>query len=313
MEQKHLPKLTVGMAHFEDYHGVWQTVHDLVLDHREVIQDVEIVVVDNYPPGSHGKETQGFLGWVHSGTQPRTEDDRKASLEQPWHPHSVKYVPFSKAVGTSQSRNEIFRQASAPYVLAIDCHVKLWPDSLKRLLDFYEENPDTQDLHQGVLVYDDLEMYRTHFDDVIRGEMWGTWGWDERGKNLDGDPFEIGGQGLGLFSCRKDAWLGFNEKFRGFGGEEMYIHEKYRQAGHKTLCLPFMRWIHRFGRPDGVKYPLERWMKVRNYILGYRELGLPLDRLFDYFVRGKDEDPQEGQRGTLRPPEWEALTEGTNP
>jgi hypothetical protein len=63
-------------------------------------------------------------------------------------------------------------------------------------------------------------------------------------------------QGLGVFSCRKAAWLGFNPAFRGFGGEEGYIHEKFRQAGARTLCLPFLRWGHRFGRPAGVPYPV---------------------------------------------------------
>ena len=81
------------------------------------------------------------------------------------------------------------------------------------------------------------------------------------------EPFEIPMQGLGLFFVRKAAWLKFNKHARGFGGEEGYIHEKYRKNGHKTLCLPFLKWLHRFGRPDGVKYPLTLNNKLRNYIL----------------------------------------------
>ena len=89
--------------------------------------------------------------------------------------------------------------------------------------------------------------------------------------------------GLGIFSCKKDAGPGFNSAFRGFGGEEGYIHEKFRQRGDKCLCLPFLRWVHRFGRPDGVKYPLTRENKVRNYIIGHIELGLNLEPLFSHF------------------------------
>jgi hypothetical protein len=115
--------------------------------------------------------------------------------------------------------------------------------------------------------------------------MWGIWGHDPRGQNPNGEPFEIWANGMGLFSCRKDAWLGFNPHFRGFGGEEGYIHEKYRQAGRKTLCLPFLRWLHRFGRPNGAPYPLTRYAKVRNYVLGHQELGLSLDPVHEHFVR----------------------------
>ena len=97
-------------------------------------------------------------------------------------------------------------------------------------------------------------------------------------------PFEIPAQGLGLFGCRKDAWLGFNPKFRGFGGEEHYIHEKYRQAGRKTMCVPGLCWWHRFGKPSGVKYPLTRQDKVRNYVIGHDELKLPLDKAKYHFV-----------------------------
>jgi hypothetical protein len=87
-------------------------------------------------------------------------------------------------------------------------------------------------------------------------------GFKELGKGQE--PFEIPGQGLGLFTCLKDAWLGFNEHFTGFGGEEMYIHEKYRQAGHKAICLPWLKWGHRFGRPNGMPYNPTTYHKVRN-------------------------------------------------
>jgi hypothetical protein len=91
-------------------------------------------------------------------------------------------------------------------------------------------------------------------------------------------------QGLGVFSCRKSAWLGFHPQFRGFGGEEGYIHEKFRQAGRRCLCLPWLRWIHRFGRPGGVQYPLIVEDKLRNYVLGHAELGLDLAPVVEHFA-----------------------------
>jgi len=97
-------------------------------------------------------------------------------------------------------------------------------------------------------------------------------------------PFEIPMQGLGLFFVRKAAWLKFNENARAFGGEEGYIHEKYRRYGYKVLCLPFLKWLHRFGRPDGVKYTLTLKDKVRNYILGFTEIGMNLEPIRKHFM-----------------------------
>jgi len=93
------------------------------------------------------------------------------------------------------------------------------------------------------------------------------------------DPaFEIPAQGLGLFACRKDAWPGFNPNFRGFGGEEMYIHEKVRRNGGRVMCLPGLPWWHRYGKPEGIaKYPNNLFERARNYVLGRLELGLPYE------------------------------------
>ncbi len=201
-----------------------------------------------------------------------------------------KYIPFTAVQGTSVPRNQVFEHASGEAVLCMDCHVLLWPGAIDRLLAYYAEHPDCMDLLSGPLVYDDLESVSTHFDLFWREGMWGTWGTDPRGVNVDAPPFEIPAQGLGLFSCRKDAWLGFNNACRGFGGEEGYIHTKYRQAGRKTLCLPFLRWVHRFHRIGGTRYPATEWNKVRNYVIEFTELGLPLDPIYRHFVENLNDD-----------------------
>jgi len=113
--------------------------------------------------------------------------------------------------------------------------------------------------------------------------MWGQWGNDARGNDLKSEPFEIQAQGMGLFSARKDSWLGFNPLFREFGGEEGYIHEKYRKHGKKTLCLPFLRWLHRFERPNGTNYPNNLVSRFRNYYIGFKELGLDMTPLLEHF------------------------------
>jgi hypothetical protein len=98
------------------------------------------------------------------------------------------------------------------------------------------------------------------------------------------EPFEIPGMGLGLFSMRREAWVGFNEQARGFGGEELYVHEKVRRAGGRVWCHPAVKWFHRWGRPGGVTYPIGRYSKVRNYVLEFQELDLPLDPIREHWV-----------------------------
>ena len=122
-------------------------------------------------------------------------------------------------------------------------------------------------------------------------------GWEPWGTRPEDTPFEIPGQGLGIFSSRKAAWLGFNPLFRGFGGEELYIHRKYTLAGRKNLCLPALAWYHRFGNPGGVKYDLSRYNKVRNYVLGHQETGLDIAPIKQHFV----------DTGLLPKKEWEHL------
>ncbi len=323
------PKLTIGMAHFDDYHGAYFSIQALRLSEPDVMRDVEFVVVDNSPANSkHSQMLRPFVeGWARQGTA------------------GVKYVPFQGTVGTSAPRDQIFKVASGNAVLAMDCHVMYPPGTIKRLIEWYDEHPDTDDIYSGPLVYDDLKNYTTHFDNVWRGEMWGIWarawecceggvhfssrqnnnkceyydlvggkspiqschkcnkalpsdvawggheqklieaGYRPLGEHSDDAPFEIPGMGLGVFSCRREAWLGFNEHASGFGGEELYIHEKFRQAERKAICLPFLRWLHRFARPDGVPYPLPRYLKVRNYVLEFQELGFPLDDIHAHFVK----------------------------
>jgi len=99
---------------------------------------------------------------------------------------------------------------------------------------------------------------------------------------------------MGLFACRRSVWPGFNEAFRGFGGEEGYIHEKFRRAGARTLCLPFLRWVHRFNRPTGVPYRNILEDRIWNYLVGFREFGLPTTEMEEHF-RGLIGEPRGGE------------------
>ena len=254
-------KLTVGMTTYDDYDGVYFTLQALRLYHRDLPEDVEFLVIDNHPEGPCGEPLK--------------------NLEH--HISNYRYVPESSRRGTAV-RDNVIAEASGKFVLCVDCHVFIVPGALGRLIDYLEAHSDTSDLLQGPLLYDDLARISTHFHPEWHGGMFGNWALDERGRDPEAEPFEIPMQGLGLFACRKSAWPGFNPYFCGFGGEEGYIHEKFRRRGDKTICLPFLRWMHRFNRPMGMHYTNTWEDRIWNYAIGWRELGLQTDQMESHFV-----------------------------
>jgi hypothetical protein len=257
-------RLTIGMPTYDDFDGVYFTIQALRMYHPEVRGRVEYVIVDNNPGGMHGEMCDRLALWIRNrGEEP------------------CRYVPLRGSRGTAPAKNAVFEHAETEYVLCTDCHVLFEPGAIHRLIDHFDADPGQRDILQGVLVYDDLRTVSTHFtaaDDEGRplwsDGMWGQWATDPRGADSEGTPFEIGMQGMGVFACTKTAWPGFNPRFQGFGGEEGYIQERIRRNGGRALCLPFLRWLHRFPRAHGVPYPNVLEERLRNYLIGFRELGL---------------------------------------
>lgn len=243
--------LTIGMATYDDFDGVYFTVQALRLYHPICdTNEVEIIVIDNNPNSNHGNTNMQFMNWVKNG----------------------RYIPYTVKKSTAV-RNEIFRQAQGKYCISLDCHVLLCNGAIDALLSYYEKNPNCKNIVQGPLVYDhlDFDSASTHFQPGWDAGMYGKWATNHE-KLSQGEPFEIPMQGLGAFSCETKNWVGFNKHFRGFGGEEGYIHEKFRQFGGKAICLPQFNWVHRFNRPNGVQYPLIMEDRIWNYFVGWLEL-----------------------------------------
>ncbi len=261
-------KLTIGIATYEDYDGLFFTIQSLRMHHADAMKDVEFIVIDNNPDSACGEASRNFL----------------KSIKEP-----AKYIPFTE-YKSPFLKGQIFHFAETKYVLVMDSHILMIPNSIKKLIEFFRQDRDEGNLLHGPLVYDDLDNVSTHFENVWRGQMWGIWATDERSKNENNPPFEIEMQGMGLFACRKFSWPKFNPNFRGFGGEEGYIHRKFKAAGKKTLCLPFLRWMHRFNRPNGVPYPLALKDRIMNYFIGHIELGLDCTPIFDHFKQFESED-----------------------
>ena len=241
--------LTIGMCNYDDFHGVWFSIQALKMYHQLVKDgEVELIVIDNNPKSKHAEAIKGLMNWNKE----------------------IKYIPYDKKQSTS-NRNLIFQNATGKYTISMDCHVLFPTGSLDALLKYYMKNPHCKDIVQGPMLYDDLKGCATHFKPTWGGDMYGQWARDDKGLETK-QPFDIPMQGLGVFSCETENWLGFSKLFRGFGGEEGYIHEKFRLNGGRSICLPEFKWLHRFGRPDGVKYPLRLEDRIWNYFTGWMEL-----------------------------------------
>jgi hypothetical protein len=244
-------RLCLGMATFDDFDGVWFTIQAIRLFHPEVAEKVSFLIIDNHPEGVAATSLKSLEDWIPL----------------------LRYIPFRGYRGTSV-RDLIFREANADIVCCVDSHVLIRPGALAALVRWFDEHPDSMDMIQGPMLDDRLEgPTASHFDPVWGAGMYGQWGLDDRVTDTGGEPFEIGMQGLGLFACRRRAWPGLNPRFRGFGGEEGYLHEKVRRAGGRVLCHPAVGWAHRFGRPGGAPYHPSWEDRLRNYLIGWSEVG----------------------------------------
>lgn len=254
-------KLTIGMLTYDDFDGVYFSIQSLRLHHPEIVKHIEFLVIDNNPGSKHGEAVKGLTNWVKDAP--------------------VRYVPVADEKGTAQ-RDKVFSLATTPYVLCMDCHVMFPAGAISKLIEYMDAN-EAGDLLHGPMLYDNMDIGATHMEKVWRAGMHGIWATDPRGLDRDSEPFDIPAHGMGVFACRKDAWVGFNKRFRGFGGEECYIHDKFRKNGRRVLCLPFLRWLHRFPRPGGVPYPISWADRVRNYLIGHEELGIPPEEVIEHF------------------------------
>jgi hypothetical protein len=192
-----------------------------------------------------------------------------------------KYVWRPDLTGTSAPRDHVFELAQTEWVMCIDSHIFLVPDAVRHFHGFIAQSPNCTDIVSGPLFQDNGEIqgYKWGGDETCG--LWGIWvhpEWEE--KKRAAMPFEIPMMGLGLFAMRKEAWPGFNPLFRGFGGEEGYIHEKVRQQGGKAICLPWLGWRHKFrdtkeaGKGDPTPYPCLIQDHTFNLLVGHRELGI---------------------------------------
>ena len=203
-------ELTIGMAAYQDFDGVYFSVQDLRLHHD--MEHVEILVVDNFGCNT----TAAFVA--------------STGLDG-----SVRYLRATEKTGTAAPRQKIFEEARGKAVLCMDAHVLLAPGSIARLKQFYRDHPATLDLYQGPLLHDDLQPRSTHFDPVWGSHMYGRWGQDARGDQ--DQPFEIAMQGLGISQLPQRGVARFQSEVPGFRRRGI-LHPREVSPGGSPVLVP---------------------------------------------------------------------------
>lgn len=274
--------LTIGMAVYDDYNGVYFTLKALQIYHPKPLKECELLVVDNNPDSRSGRATKSFV-------------EKLSYL-------GARYVPYTERRGTSAPRDHVIRSANTPWVLVCDPHIFIHPGSLEFLLDFIKKENPVNVLLSAALLTEDENRAWLHMYPKWRGGLFGIWAEPFLTEKLDEmDPMEISATGLGLFVCNKEFWPGFHPQHKGFGGEEFYIHEKYRKLGGYCLALPKLRYSHRFGYDfaDNKPYPDHWYYRVRNYVLEFEEIGWDIEQVGEYYVT----------HGYITPADWQYLLE----
>ena len=264
--------LTIGMAMRGEPDHVWFVLQALHAYHPRV----SYLVVDNSP-------------------------ERSPPTEAACNAVGGRYLHRPDLTGTSAPRDAVFRFAGTPWAMCVDSHVFLEPGAVRAALDYIDRSPDSADLIQGPMVHDDGVGLSTHWRPEAPPGLWGVWDRDPRGTDSAGGAFEIPMMGLGLWMMRTAAWPGFNSLNRGFGGEEGIIHETVRRRGGKCLCLPALRWRHKFRDRGGwhnnapPPYPLSAEDHVWNLLIGHRELEIEArPQIRAHFAKGWPDDKWDG-------------------
>lgn len=255
------PLLTIGMAYYRDWPGLWATIQSLFLHHQSAMEFVEIVVVDNDPNGKPDEASESNHSWKARQICERV---------------GARYEHYTAVAGTAAAKGRIFDVATGDWVLVVDCHVMLPTMVLDLFLGWIRQQPaDCKDLIQGPLIGDGglNDIIGTQMNPGWGSLMYGQWHTDPRVRESL-EPFEIQMHGCGLFACKRDQWPGFHPLLRGFGPEEWHIHQRVRRNGGKVYCLPFLKWCHRFGNPDGTRPPgLAPEERLRGHLITWLDTG----------------------------------------
>jgi glycosyltransferase involved in cell wall biosynthesis len=251
------PKLTIGMANWDDPEGAWWTLCDIRLHHvKRERTDVELLVVDDMP-------------------------DKQQDLENACNNAGARYVHHSKNKGPAHAKDSVWEHAKGDYVLLLDSHVLLAPCSVQYIIDAIDSDLIGKDLWTGPLLNESGGTIATELLPEWRGDFFGIWFTDPELPKIK--IKEIEGHGSAYTLMKREHYPYFSKHFSGFSGEELYLHQKVRNNGGKCYTHQELGWIHRFMRSKPITYSLTLNDKLRNYLVASYEIGWSIKQCCDYF------------------------------
>lgn len=315
-------KLTIGMLTRDDFDGAYFSIQSIRLHHPEVLDEIEFLILDNHPTSPHGQAVSRFSGWVQEPIRvlPMTDPGGTSLRSHLFELAETPYVlcmdshvllapgALRKLIDGMDAGQDQGHLLQGPLVgdnmKIMATHMAhvwrggmlgIWSVAWRCPCGEVYQTRQREDKDGNWLDIQTMTMSHQTLTNCSRCDFafpaGMRWECHENALEASGmrpawysdEPFEIPAQGLGLFACRKEVWPGFNPRFRDFGGEECYIHEKFRQMGKTTVCLPFLKWLHRFERPAGLPYQAPWESRIMNYLIGHMELGLDPHPVLHYF------------------------------
>ena len=257
-------KLTIGFACFDDVEGAFFTLGALRLYHHKNLDNIELLVVDDFP----GK-TEGLQGLCELS--------------------GAKYIHETVNKGPARAKNNVFKHATGEYVLLLDSHVLLCENAVDNIFDGIFYNLIKKNMWVGPLINEMGNVVATHLEPKWRGAFYGTWNVDD--EIVKGKMKEVPMHGAAFMLMKREHWPEFSPHFEGFAGEEGYIHEKVRMNGGKIICNPRLKWMHRFERGKPISFKLDNADRVYNYLIGFHEIKYDVNEVVAFFR--KDAMPEE--------------------
>ena len=252
-------KLTIGMANWDDPEGAWWTLSSIRMNHvYGQDQSIELLVVDDMP-------------------EPQAKLQHVCALA------NARYVHSGRGQGPARAKDAVWEHAKGDYVLLVDSHVLLATNTIQYLMHGIDMNAVGKDLWCGPLINESGGMVATELLPELRGHFFGVWH-----VNTSPDPVrEIIAHGSAYSFMKRSEYPGFSKHFRGFAGEEVYLHDKVRRNGGKVLFHRALGWCHRFDRfGRQITYALTLNDKMRNYLIAGYECDWNVPQLREYFGKG---------------------------
>jgi len=251
-------KLTIGIPTADDAMRTRWTIRVIQEMHPEVLPVTEFLIIDNDPGGKESKILRDFAAY-NAGT--------------------VRVVDCPTR-GTFPPKAMVFDVARGDVVLLLDSHVVIKSGGLRKLLDFYSDNPTFDGLIHGPILTDGGTLMCTHQERSFGGPGIGQWGNYITGVNssVANPPGEFGDRVVDVPMSGNWCWATLRKTWpreslpkglRGYGGDE-HLDGLFHKLGRRVVILESLTsWHDYFHRSRSQS----NYDKLRNDLLWLRATG----------------------------------------